>query len=71
MCLALSSTSRLTPERVRTPAKFDHKGERFFEAHKLASRGALDQSHTARQTRLGPPQDLRKNLRTSPRLTSG
>jgi uncharacterized Zn finger protein len=61
----------LAPERVRTPAKSDHKGERFSEAHKQASRGALDQSHTARQTRQGPLQELRKNLRTSPRLPSG
>jgi len=58
----------LAPERVRTPAKSDHKGERFSPAHKPASRDALDQSHRARQMRQGGPQELRKNLRTSPRL---
>lgn len=58
----------LAPERVRTPAKSDHKGERFSAAHVPASRDALDQNHRARQTRRGAPQELRKNLRTSPRL---
>jgi uncharacterized Zn finger protein len=57
----------LATERVRTPAKSDHKGERFSAAHMPASRDALDQSHRARQTRRGAPQELRKNLRTSPR----
>ena len=58
----------LAPERVRTPANSDHEGERFSAAHKPASRDALDQSRRARQTRQGAPQELRKNLRTSPRL---
>jgi uncharacterized Zn finger protein len=58
----------LAPERVRTPAKSDHKGERFSAAHKPASRDALDHSHRARQTRQGAPPELRKNLRTSLRL---
>jgi len=58
----------LAPERVRTPAKSDDKGERFSAAHKRASRDALDQSHRARRTRQGAPQEPRKNLRTSPRL---
>ena len=58
----------LAPERVRTPAKSDHKGERFSAAHKPASRDSLYQSHRAKQTRQGAPQELRKNLRTSPRL---
>jgi uncharacterized Zn finger protein len=58
----------LAPERVRTPAKSDHKGERFSAAHMPAPRDALDQSHRARQTRRGAPRELRKNLRTSPRL---
>jgi uncharacterized Zn finger protein len=58
----------LAPERVRTPAKSDDKGERFSAAHKRASRDALGQSHRARRTRQGTPQEPRKNLRTSPRL---
>src|ERR1700719_442868 len=52
----------LAPEKVRTPAKSDHKGERFSAAHKPASRDALDQSHRARQTRRGAPREVRKTL---------
>jgi len=58
----------LVPERAETPAKSVHKGARIPAARKTASRDALDQSHRARQTRQGAPQELRKNLRTSPQL---
>jgi uncharacterized Zn finger protein len=56
----------LAPERAEPPAKPVHKGGRISAARKTASRDALAQSHRARQTRQAAPQELRKNLRTSP-----
>jgi uncharacterized Zn finger protein len=58
----------LAPERAETPAKSVHKGEPISATRKTASRDALARSHTAKQSRQRAPQELRKNLDTSPRL---
>jgi uncharacterized Zn finger protein len=58
----------LAPERAETPAKSVHKGEPISATRKTASRDALARSHTAKQSRQRAPQELRKNLDTSPQL---